>query len=212
MPESQHRAPWVTTSVAALALVASAAPGPVQGWLVYERQAILAGQVWRLWTGHLVHFSASHLAWDLLVVILAGTWIEEARFARRGWFAFVAPAAVSLALLVGEPHLRVYGGLSGLANGAVAFACASEWRRSGRHRMLWVAVLSAMGLKIAWEYASGATLFAHVNAVPVQAVPLCHLAGALVGAAFGFTGRAKAGEAPGASGVGASPEALVQGR
>jgi len=40
--------------------------------LLYDRTAILRGEWWRLWTGHWVHFSFSHLAWNLAVLLGAG--------------------------------------------------------------------------------------------------------------------------------------------
>ena len=36
--------------------------------LVYDRSAILTGELWRLVTGHWVHFSASHLFYDVTVL------------------------------------------------------------------------------------------------------------------------------------------------
>ena len=45
--------------------------------LLYERAALLDGAWWRLWTGHWVHFSMSHLAWNVAVLLGAGAWLER---------------------------------------------------------------------------------------------------------------------------------------
>ena len=42
--------------------------GEEAAWLAFDRQAILAGQVWRLWSGHLVHYSLHHALLDSSVL------------------------------------------------------------------------------------------------------------------------------------------------
>ncbi len=181
MQTLERRLPWVTLAIAALSAAATAAPGDAQNLLVYDRGAVLHGELWRLWTGHLVHFSARHLAWNLLVVGAAGAWIERARFPGAGWLLAAAPVAISGVLLAGDPGLRVYGGLSGAANAAVTFACAAEWRRGAGSRVVWAAVLAAIAAKIAWEFHSGTALFARYGHLDTRTVPLAHLAGACAG-------------------------------
>jgi rhomboid family GlyGly-CTERM serine protease len=182
MRPSFRRIPWVTAVVTVLAVAAWMTPALSETW-VYDRNAILRGQIWRLWTGNLVHFSISHLAWNLLVVVLTGVWIEWAGFrgGRRLWL--IAPPCVGLALLVGEPSLIRYGGLSGLAVAAVTFACLSEWREEGSQKLIWSAMLSLVGVKIGWEFYSGESIFAHFAGVNVRVEPLSHLAG-VVAAGF----------------------------
>jgi rhomboid family GlyGly-CTERM serine protease len=196
MQDQDRRIPWVTAAVVALAIAVWGSTDAVKQALLYDRGAVFHGQLWRLWTGHLVHFSASHLGWNLLVVALAGAWIECSGFRARGWFAAAAPLAISLALLVGEPTLGSYGGLSGVATAAVAFACASEWRR-GAGRALWCTALGLIGIKTAWEYWGAGSLFAHYTSAAVRTVPLSHLSGACFGAGMGFLeGRRAIASAP----------------
>jgi len=186
MQDKQRRIPWVTASIVALTLALWSAPAAVRELCLYDRVAVLRGEVWRLWSGHLVHFSLSHLGWNLLVVGLAGAWIERAAFRARSWFAVAAPPAISLALLVFDPALRFYGGLSGAATATVAFACVSEWRRRPATGALWCAALAAVAMKIAWEYHSGKSAFSHFEGADVRNVPLSHLAGLFIGAAIGL--------------------------
>jgi hypothetical protein len=46
----------------ALAAVAATFTAPVA--MALDREALASGQLWRLWTGHLVHWNLSHLIWD----------------------------------------------------------------------------------------------------------------------------------------------------
>jgi rhomboid family GlyGly-CTERM serine protease len=181
MRPTLRRIPWVTALVAVLALVTWIVPTLPEA-SVYNREAILHGEIWRLWTGNLVHFSGSHLGWNLLVVAFTGTWIEWTGFRGGRWLWLIAPPCIGLVMLAGEPHLMRYGGLSGLAMANVVFACLSEWRSGGPQKIVWGAVLALVGVKICWEFASGDSVFAHFANGNVKVVPLSHLAGAGVAA------------------------------
>jgi len=174
---NSRRLPWVTAATVLLALASWAGPA---GWppaLVYDRTAILHGELWRLWTGHLVHFSSSHLGWDLLAVALTGIWIEGAGFRGGRWLYLAAPPAISCLLLIGDPALQSYGGLSGLATAGAVFACLSEWQRASAPRALWGAALAAIAMKCGWDLLSNHPLFAQFGPGLVRPVPLSHLAG-----------------------------------
>jgi membrane associated rhomboid family serine protease len=40
--------------------------------LEYDRAAVAAGEIWRLLTGHLTHWSFDHLFWDVLGLAIPG--------------------------------------------------------------------------------------------------------------------------------------------
>jgi rhomboid family GlyGly-CTERM serine protease len=195
MRPTLRRIPWVTALVAVSALLAWIIPALSESW-VYNRSAILHGEIWRLWTGNLVHFSGSHLGWDLFVVVFTGTWIEWSRFRGGRWLWFVAPPCISLAMLAGEPHLMRYGGLSGVAVANVVFACLSEWRSGGPQKIVWGTVLALVGVKICWEFCSGDSVFAHFADGNVKVVPLSHLAGAGIAAVMAWFWKTPAQETP----------------
>src|SRR4051812_25687175 len=77
-----------------LAFAIHLAPG-FKAWLIYDRAAILHGELWRLWTGHLVHFSNSHLLLDASVcgIVL----LSRTTFAKRDglWFLVFFPPLLS---------------------------------------------------------------------------------------------------------------------
>jgi rhomboid family GlyGly-CTERM serine protease len=187
-----RRIPWATALVVALALLLWCIPGSADA-LAYNRAAILHGEIWRLWSGHLVHFSASHLAWDLLATALAGVWIERAGFRGGRWLWVMAPPLVSLIMLLGEPTLARYGGLSAMATACVVFAGLGELRQPKAQRAIWWIILALVALKVGWEFYTGETIFARFDGSTVRAIPLSHAAGAVsaVVASLFFNGRAQ---------------------
>jgi rhomboid family GlyGly-CTERM serine protease len=193
-----RRWPWATAAIAALALVALAWPGAPAAWLL-DRAAVQRGELWRLWTAHLVHFGTSHLAWNLAVFVAAGAWLERVAAARARIYFALAPAAIGTALLGFDPALDRYGGLSGLTAGAVALlafvqlaACASRARGEplGRDdRWFWIAVLVLLAAKIALEIFRERAVFARFESGDVHVVPLAHIAGVACAAVVFFTRR-----------------------
>jgi rhomboid family GlyGly-CTERM serine protease len=188
--DAAQRSAAALTRLAATLFVAAAAglafvwPRLADAW-IYERPAILAGQAWRLWTGHLVHYSASHLLLDLAVFLAAGGWLEWIRPRTARWFYLLAPPAISAALLWGEPALERYAGLSGLATGVLVLLALVQWRRdAGAPRWFWPAVLALVAVKVVVESRGPAPLFARFDS-DVRVVPLAHLGGiACAGVAF----------------------------
>jgi rhomboid family GlyGly-CTERM serine protease len=145
--------------------------------LVYDRQAILSGEVWRIVTAPLVHFSASHFFWNALVFAAAGFAITAERY--RGFvtvciLAAVLPGVLSLLTL---PELERYGGLSGLATGAAAYFCLCSALTKRKQRFIWVAILICMAAKIAVEAATSSLVFVQAGNEPFRVLPLAHIAG-----------------------------------
>lgn len=150
------------------------------GWpeaLVLDRAALASGQWWRLWTGHWVHFSPSHLAWNLAVMIVAGALLERARPGRLLRFTLLAAPLISAAVLIGEPQLAAYGGLSGLATGVAALLALTELERSPRDPTCWIGLLMLIAVKSGFDAVSHRPLFGHFAASGIQISPTAHLAG-----------------------------------
>ncbi len=168
-----------------LALIVASQP-TLAPKLLYERAAILNGEYWRLWTGHLVHFGQSHLFWNLTIFALASCWAERLAPARARLLLALAPGVIGLALLALDPALRTYGGLSGVAAAQLAFLAFTQLALNPANgpgaasdRWFWRAVLALLLLKIAVEFAADQPFFARF-ASGVRSVPLAHLAGFLV--------------------------------
>lgn len=174
--------PWATGLVTTLALVVWFWPA-VQLPLVYERGAILHGDIWRLWTGHLTHLSLSHLVWNLIVFLPAGIWAERISPVRTRWLLLLAPGVIGAALLGLVPALEYYAGLSGLAAAVVALLAMIQLQRNHRDRWWWLGVLALIALKILAEALLGLPVFARFRDPSVHVVPLAHFAGVLCAAA-----------------------------
>lgn len=150
--------------------------------LAYDRSKIFGGQLWRVITGHWVHFTASHLAWNLVVLIPAGVWLEKRdRCAARATLLF-SPLAISLALLTFAPSLGIYAGISGVASGVLVALAVNGLRTEPRARWLWLAVLVLFAAKVAIESLRNHPLNPELTTQAIQSVPIAHLVGAVVGA------------------------------
>lgn len=168
----------MTLTLVALALFVYAVPA-LEEALVYDRAAILSGQVWRLLTGNWVHFSASHLAYDVLAFGLAGFIIEGQGKHGLGLVCLVSAATIGIGLLVLEPEMQRYGGLSGVASAAIAYLALGGLGEKGRWRWMCWSVLVLLSGKIALETATGRAMFVAPANDNVAAVPLSHTLGVL---------------------------------
>jgi rhomboid family GlyGly-CTERM serine protease len=153
------------------------------GQLALARDALADGEVWRLWTGHWVHFSASHLLWNLAVLLAAGIWLERVRPGLLWRHALIVPPFLSCAILVLEPNLQAYGGLSGLATSVVVLLGMQQLRIPGSARWLWAGVLALVASKVAAEAFLGAGCFVRYGTSGVRTAWSAHAAGALLAAA-----------------------------
>ncbi len=175
--------PWLTGTLAVLVLGLYAL-GPAVGVpLLTEREAILAGELWRLLTGHLVHTDLGHLIPDLGVWLVFGALYETApgrgRVGRLAVTVLVGALAVGLWLVACEPAIERYAGLSGLLNTVAAVGLIDLWRATGRP--LFLVALISTGVKIAAELAIGGAV---IDTAAWPAVPGAHLAGFAAGLAL----------------------------
>ena len=168
--------PWATLLVACVSVAACFSPR----WselLVYDRQAVLNAELWRLATASLVHFSGSHLFWNLLVFAVAGLSVETED--RKGFLAVCALAALlpSITYVAACPEVARYGGLSGLSTGAMAYLCLHRLRDGGSNGAIWLSLLALIGVKAIFEIAAGTTLFVSLGEEPFRVLTSVHVMG-----------------------------------
>jgi rhomboid family GlyGly-CTERM serine protease len=176
------RFPVITLSTVSASLITYAKP-QLANLFIYDRQHVLGGQLWRLFTAPLVHFSASHLIWNLLVFVTAGCLIELAGYRRFGLVCVLTIVAPGLFFLVTKPDLAQYGGLSALATGATAYLCLYRTQQHCRDRRLWMTIFALLIVKIFVEGIIDAPIFAQSDTVPFRVLPSAHtigIAGAVV--------------------------------
>lgn len=175
--------PWMTLVMALLAGLALRFES-VHAGLIYDRKLIFNGELWRTWSGHVVHFGSSHFIWNLAVFVPAGICLERLWPALTRWFYVLCPLVISIVLLVLDPSLDRYAGLSGLATGMLVLLAGLQLgRRREEPAWFWVSVLVLVAVKIGIELFTGAPLlvtgFGHI-----RTVPLAHIFGAVCGACF----------------------------
>jgi rhomboid family GlyGly-CTERM serine protease len=158
------------------ALLVALVPG-APGALLYDRDAVWRGELWRLWTDHWVHFSASHLGWNLLVLLAAGTWLEKLQPGLLLRYTLLAAPGISVGFLALAPDMQVYGGLSGLAAGVVTLLALIQLACGGGDRARWLAVLCLVAAKLLLEAGRDQALFSHFPAT-IHSSALAHAAGA----------------------------------
>ncbi|MBU1191939.1 MAG: rhombosortase [Gammaproteobacteria bacterium] len=177
------RWPLCTLMVLSMSVLASMWPAAVEA-LIYDRQAIQVGEVWRLLSGHLVHFSSAHLVGDLLVFGIAGYLIERQLGRQVGWLYLAMSAVIGLSLWVLDPALARFGGLSGLAYGNVFYMVASMAHQHTPARPVAVALLIVLLLKIFRDFCEPASVLDVLTPQPFVTVPLSHLVGVLMAGTF----------------------------
>lgn len=147
--------------------------------LALDRAAVLT-EIWRLWTGHLVHWSFDHFVWDgITFAVLA--WLL-AKLAPRALcrLLILGSPLISVAVLVAEPRLQVYGGLSGLDVAlwvAVCLVIARDSLDRPTSTIAWLALVGGV-LKVGFEVATGSAALVSGDVVLVTSA---HIAGAVVG-------------------------------
>jgi rhomboid family GlyGly-CTERM serine protease len=172
----------------ALALLAAplALPGSAASWR-YERDAIAAGEPWRLATAHLVHHDLVHLALNLGgLALLWGLFVRDARPAHWAAVGAASASTVAAGLWFLRPDLAWYLGASGVLHGfwaAAGVAARRRWRLEGE------VTLALLAAKLAWEQWHG-PLSQGTESLPV--IVDAHLYGALGGLAAALALRPRA--------------------
>ena len=152
--------------------------------LVYNRQAILNGEMWRIITAPLVHFSGSHLFWNLAVLGIVGCVLEISGCTGL-WMVYGFSSLLSgVFCIITLPEVSFYGGLSGLATGAVAYLCF--WNLGNTNdKFIWLGILILVAIKIGFEFCTNNTFFTSIDHGFFKVLPWVHL--------FGFSGAVAAG-------------------
>jgi len=185
---AKHNFPLLTILFGFIAATVTLSP-QMTPWLQFDRSAILQGEIWRTLTGHLTHWSVSHLFWDMLVFLVLAGIIE--RFSRRQFLACFAAGSLTISLLVFTmlPEMAYYRGLSGIDSGLFMLLLVLLYRRNAAgHNVLHKIPYILLGLlfigKTAFELSTAQTLFVQSSDLFIP-VPLAHMGGAFVGGIIG---------------------------
>ncbi|WP_370980477.1 rhombosortase [Agaribacterium sp. ZY112] len=111
-------------------------------WFSWDRQAIDAGQWWRLLSANLMHLNVNHMLMNLSVYVLAAI-LFQASAGWKQWYASIVliGLGVGLGLYWFDPNLVNYVGLSGLLYGLIAQQLLLQCRQQPLIYLLIYAVL-----------------------------------------------------------------------
>jgi rhomboid family GlyGly-CTERM serine protease len=171
-----HCVPIITLIVVALSVLVHALPSTTL--LAYNRQAILAGEWWRLATGHWVHFSAQHFLYDTAAFGILGWMIETRGEKNFAALCLISVFTISVSMLLFEPRLQICGGLSGLATATLVFLALNGLGEKGPWQWLCGTALIICVVKLSFELLTGKFLVLHTPA-SFSPAPSNHIAGAL---------------------------------
>lgn len=165
----------------------------IVGALEFNRNAIGAGQWWRLVTGHLVHYGWPHMAADMSVFV-ALCWIAGRRGTGVLRMTAVAIPVIGAAIYFCSPATITYRGMSGVDAalfGWVLVTMATE--RGGWRSVAYVGMLVLAVGRFAFETATGQSLLPTSLPEDIAVVGSAHLAGLAVGCAMAILDRYRAG-------------------
>ncbi len=148
------------------------------GVLELDRHQVLAGEIWRIWTGHLVHTNPHHLALNsaAALVLYFGFFTRIKPGDLLGW-GFVFTALISAGLLSVFPEIEWYNGLSGLLHAFVVYFSIRRVRDGAK--TYWIGP-GLVWIKVLAEAVQGA--LGHAGLVGDMAViTQAHLMGASMG-------------------------------
>ena len=122
---------------------------------VYQRELIIQGEIWRLFTGHILHTNGFHLLLNLAALIML--WALHGRFYTiknyTALFLFCS-IVTSLGIFYHSPLLMQYVGLSGVLHGIFVFGATMDiWSKDKTGYLLFIGVW----IKIAHEQVYGAS-------------------------------------------------------
>lgn len=149
-------------------------------WGRFEREALQAGELWRLVTAHLVHLGWGHLWLNVLALGLMGLLFDRL-VSPWEWLSgsILSAAGIDVGLYLMHVELGWYVGLSGVLHGLMVLGAAALAR--ARSPIGYVLIIGVLG-KLLWEQWQGPLPFSE----PTSGGPVlvdAHLYGALGGLA-----------------------------
>lgn len=173
---------FAPTVVIATACLVYFGPAELDNLLRYERSLILSGEYWRIVSGHFTHTNLNHLLLNCAGVFLAWVLIPIRPRPDYALLGIAILAGLSgLGLLVFEPQIGGYKGLSGLIHALLGVGAVMNLAERGS-RWWGLVLLSLLALKVYSEsFGTQRSLIAQWIDTPV--ITEAHLWGLATGVA-----------------------------
>lgn len=173
---------WPLLVVVAPCLLIALCGNAADTLLRYERAAILHGQYWRLLTGNFVHLGVGHLLEDMLGAVLLWLLFEDVLPEWCMPLTIVGGSVgVGLGLLIGNPEVEWYVGISGALDTLWAVGAMALLRKQDRFGWLLAGFLIA---KLCYEQFFGPMPLSAVT-TGGDVIVDAHLYGAFTGGLLG---------------------------
>ena len=145
---------------------------------IYQRQSLEQGQLWRLFSGHLVHLNDKHLILNLIAwVIVFFLGVNYLSLSRWIVLSLVLMLSISVGLYYFVPEVLYYGGLSGVLHGYFAYILV-EWIKN-KQRLSWIILLLLIAKVLAENFSDmGSSTTEYLE---LRVVTEAHLIGIMVG-------------------------------
>jgi len=125
----------------------------VDNWR-FNRELVEQGQVWLLFSGHIVHLNWSHWMLNMAgLAIVAFFFSSHASFNQWLIVIFTSACVINIGLWWWMPDIRTYVGLSGVLHGLFLYGALREIRFYPTSGYVLVVVLIG---KLLWEFLNGA--------------------------------------------------------
>ena len=187
-----HAVPAVMVAVSILAQCSPT----IQAILQFDRSAIAAGQLWRLFTGNLVHYNWTH--WAANVGTFAALyWVAAGGGRRLLGTVLLSALAVGAGVYVCAGDVATYRGISGVDCALAARVLVMLAIRDGRrHGAAWLTVLLVVMAKSVYEMVTDQVLLPTSAPEGVSVVGITHVIGLAIGSAHAALTRSRPAAPP----------------
>jgi len=168
--------PWLAIIITAIPVFVYLVLGPAPEWLIFDRKAVLQGEVWRLVTGHWVHSDAEHALWDIAALGILSVILDKQSRVLLIISLTLGTFGVDIWIWYINESLDYYCGLSGILNTVFISVIFSLWEKT-ENSILWIIFTGAVA-KVLLEIITSQAVFTQ-TAWP--SVPEVHAVGLLIG-------------------------------
>ncbi len=176
-------APWWTAALVSGAVAAFVVPGAAE-YLVYDRGALARGELWRLLSAHISHYSGAHLFSNVLVLVPAALLVEMRYPNDLAKILALSSVAIGVMLFFFEAGIDRYAGASGVSLALLTYAALRGMNENRRWRIICAGLLAIIATKLVVECLFGWRLTDWEQQAGFVTVPLSHATGAAVGLAI----------------------------